>query len=101
MSQPSATTRDGAPIVPGTTVYAVSAIGDAVVPVTVVTVVADPTTHEARVYADGRLLFPADCWADEAPARTARAEHLRRNVAFLRRRLAEAEAALVALEVPL
>lgn len=101
MSQPEAVTRDGVPIVPGANVYSVSATNDAVVPITVGSVVADPTTHEPRVYADGRLLFPADCWADEGLARAARAEQLRRDVAFLRRRLAEAEAALAALEVPL
>lgn len=97
MSQPEAVTRDGMPIVPGATVYAVNALGDTVVTVAVGAVVADPTTHEARVFADGRLLFPADCWADEGLARAARAEQLRRDVAFLRRRLAEAEAALAAL----
>lgn len=98
MSQPSATTRDGTTISPGATVYAVSALGDAVVPVVVGSVVADPTTHEARVFAEGRLLFPADCWADEGLARAARAEELLRLVAFLRQRLTEAEATLAAME---
>lgn len=90
MSQPDATTRNGMPIVPGATVYAVNALGDAVTTTVVGAIVADPTTGEARVYAEGRLLFPADCWADEGLARAARAEEPRRLVAFLRQRLTEA-----------